>query len=389
MKIKNIFVLTPIGEEESPERIHADRMNGVVFQKFDRYLFECAIDEHGGSAVVAERIFNKIKEADVVVADMTFGNFNVLYEIGLAHALNKSVILIAPKDFDVPFNLKHLSRIQYDKYAFDSDRNNDIVDRLRKDIEKALQKLESSGKNNLNPYTDLLKETPEEMFSEIKNMMNDLKEVITREQSKDKVVAEYIEGEDAAFEELTNAILNARESIRTTRFSPYTVSNGRQNKFFQAICQVMSRTNPPCPDYFYRIIAANDEEKLPEVLELIRNNMGRNFTIYLSKCEYNFEIVIIDEGMVFIHFRRSGKLEEKDQNKKENLISASLKFVNRGVAREFVKIFDSIIENVENECYPIRCKEITFENVGEITKNVDKEFQGRLKHFKRNTETPL
>jgi len=49
-----------------------------------------------------------------MVADLTGRNPNVFYEIGLAHALGKDVIIITQTMNDVPFDLKALRCIVYD-----------------------------------------------------------------------------------------------------------------------------------------------------------------------------------------------------------------------------------------------------------------------------------
>ena len=41
-------------------------------------------------------------------------NPNVFYELGLAHALKKPVVLISSNEGDVPFDLKHIRVIYYD-----------------------------------------------------------------------------------------------------------------------------------------------------------------------------------------------------------------------------------------------------------------------------------
>ena len=378
MKIRNIFVVTPLGEDGSKERIHADRMKGSVFHEFESYSFKSSIDERGGSAVVAERIFNQINEADVVVADMTFGNLNVFYEIGIAHALNKSVILIGPKEFNVPFDLNHLSRIQYDKDLFDSERNSHIVDQLKKDIGKELQNLETSDKNGLNPYEGFLKETTKGMLSDIHSKIKNLEDMIARTQNKDVVVTEYIKGENNAFAALTEAVKKATKSIRTTRFSPYSVV-GRQNVFYETIRHIMdNKNNRDCPDDFQRIIATNKKDKLNEVLDLVRSNMGCNFTIHLSQQAYNFEIVIVDELIVFIHFC-------KDREDVREIISATLKVENFGVAIEFRDIFDSIVK-YQDTFYTIKCIDINDDNLAEKIAKIREEFEKGLKRFEKNSE---
>ena len=60
-------------------------------------------------------IWEMIVDAKVLIADLTEKNPNVFYELGLAHAIGKPVILIADDIGDVPFDLQSLRVILYDK----------------------------------------------------------------------------------------------------------------------------------------------------------------------------------------------------------------------------------------------------------------------------------
>ena len=62
---------------------------------------------------ILQHIYDQISKADIIVADMTGQNPNVFYETGYAHALNKSVILLANNAEDIPFDLKHYNHIIY------------------------------------------------------------------------------------------------------------------------------------------------------------------------------------------------------------------------------------------------------------------------------------
>lgn len=54
-----------------------------------------------------------INAAKVLVAELTSRNPNVFYELGLAHALRKPVVLISSNEDDVPFDLQHIRVIYY------------------------------------------------------------------------------------------------------------------------------------------------------------------------------------------------------------------------------------------------------------------------------------
>jgi hypothetical protein len=66
------------------------------------------------SPVMAD-VWQMIQSAKVLVAELTEKNANVFYELGLAHALGKPVILISETIDDVPFDLQPLRVILYNK----------------------------------------------------------------------------------------------------------------------------------------------------------------------------------------------------------------------------------------------------------------------------------
>lgn len=96
-------------------------------QWFDRYYKEIyvhAIKEAGLEPVradelfttgsVVEQIWEEIRKAPVLLADLSDKNANVFYELGLAHATTKPVVFTANSLEHVPFDLRHLRVIIYD-----------------------------------------------------------------------------------------------------------------------------------------------------------------------------------------------------------------------------------------------------------------------------------
>ncbi|HEY2115488.1 MAG TPA: hypothetical protein VGJ51_10375, partial [Candidatus Angelobacter sp.] len=70
-------------------------------------------DDLFGSTVVIEDIYAGIKQAVLIIADLTGRNPNVFYEIGIAHTLDKEVLLLAQSMDDVPFDLRHRRILLY------------------------------------------------------------------------------------------------------------------------------------------------------------------------------------------------------------------------------------------------------------------------------------
>lgn len=70
-------------------------------------------DEIYGPRPIIIDIWRSIRESSIIIADLTGRNPNVLYELGLAHAIQKPVILLSQNIDDIPFDLKHLRIVIY------------------------------------------------------------------------------------------------------------------------------------------------------------------------------------------------------------------------------------------------------------------------------------
>lgn len=71
------------------------------------------VDEIYKPTKIMDDVFQTIVQSQLVICDLTNRNANVLYETGLAHALNQDVILIAQKMDDIPFDLQQFRVIEY------------------------------------------------------------------------------------------------------------------------------------------------------------------------------------------------------------------------------------------------------------------------------------
>jgi hypothetical protein len=74
-----------------------------------------ADDDIFGTGKIIDQIWTGILASKVLIAELTSRNPNVFYELGLAHALKKPVVLVSSNEQDVPFDLKHIRVIYYDK----------------------------------------------------------------------------------------------------------------------------------------------------------------------------------------------------------------------------------------------------------------------------------
>lgn len=69
---------------------------------------------------ILDDIWRQIVTADFVIADVTGRNTNVFYELGMAHAVGKPVIILAQSEDDVPIDLKTRRWLPYDPEQADA-----------------------------------------------------------------------------------------------------------------------------------------------------------------------------------------------------------------------------------------------------------------------------
>ena len=95
------------------------------FNVYYNQLFRPAVERSGLKPVRADDLFRPsaivsdlwgmIQEAKVLLAELTTKNANIFYELGLAHAIGKPVVLVSETMGDVPFDLQQLRVLLYDK----------------------------------------------------------------------------------------------------------------------------------------------------------------------------------------------------------------------------------------------------------------------------------
>lgn len=110
------FVISPIGESGSEERIRSDEVFDLIIapgaEKCGLKAFRSDQMQDSGRQITSE-VISQLLTARVVVADITGANANVFYELGIRHSAQKAVILLAQVGSPIPFNVYGLRVIQY------------------------------------------------------------------------------------------------------------------------------------------------------------------------------------------------------------------------------------------------------------------------------------
>ena len=101
-KGKLVFVLMPF--DDVPKAVYTELIKPAFEEAGFRVLRADDISNHTN---ILEDIMLSIRAADYILADLTASNPNVYYELGLADALGKPVILLSQDVNVVPFDISH------------------------------------------------------------------------------------------------------------------------------------------------------------------------------------------------------------------------------------------------------------------------------------------
>jgi hypothetical protein len=106
--VKTCFVLMPFAGESR------DWYEFAIRPAVEGAGFRCKrADEVFEPGPITEQVFRNIFDADVLLVDLSGKSANVFYELGVAHALGKPVVLIAQDIESIPFDLRSLRIIVY------------------------------------------------------------------------------------------------------------------------------------------------------------------------------------------------------------------------------------------------------------------------------------
>lgn len=121
------FILMPFRDKESEDI--KERVIKKVCEELGLELKRA--DDYFTSTAIIDDVISAIKDADIIIADITGKNPNVFYELGYAHALKqkRTILITRENPENMPFDIKHLRIFTYSLLKGDMDK-----------FEKALKK---------------------------------------------------------------------------------------------------------------------------------------------------------------------------------------------------------------------------------------------------------
>ena len=126
---KRVFVIMPFQEE------FFEMYEMLKMEFSDNYEFINAGDE-GNQQNILRDIIEPIYQSDIIIADLTGLNPNVMYELGIAHTFNKKTIIITKDDLaQLPFDLKQYRAKDYSTHF---KRFAELIDYLKVNMDGAI-----------------------------------------------------------------------------------------------------------------------------------------------------------------------------------------------------------------------------------------------------------
>lgn len=137
IKTGHAFVLIPHNEE---------------FDDLFYHFIKPALETHGLTVLKADNIFKpgnilsqvwaQIRTAEVIIADVSGQNSNVIFEIGLCYGIQRCPILLTRDPSELPFNIRNLRYIQYENSITGA---HNLADQLKTSVGEFLSAVRSNN----------------------------------------------------------------------------------------------------------------------------------------------------------------------------------------------------------------------------------------------------
>lgn len=133
------FVIMPFGRGSDEEQHYLDVYDHIIAPPIEEAGFTCERgDQIPNFGPIPDQVLEKLRDYELVVADLTAKRMNVFYELGFRHALSKDTITIAEDPDSLPFNVRVNRTL---KYSLGDVR---IADRCRQEIRDAAVQIRAS-----------------------------------------------------------------------------------------------------------------------------------------------------------------------------------------------------------------------------------------------------
>ena len=231
------FILMPFQD-------HFDGIYGHLKKALNDNGYVCnRADEILGSKPIMNKILNEILKSHYIIADLTNQNPNVFYELGIAHTFKdaQNIILITQRVEDIPFDIRHINNIIYDKGNIKYLTSN-VIQTLN-DNKYLLGFYEALQQRNI---IRLINDNKEEFVDYLRNSLDSYVPIATN-----ILLNQLGDYEEREFDSFFNTVINVIDA--TCKAGHYSFLSGIMKFFFECIatCSKYKITDKIVNDVLY------------------------------------------------------------------------------------------------------------------------------------------
>ena len=150
------FVIAPIGSDESEERKHSDMvLEALVRRALEQDWEVIRADQMTSPGMISGQVIEYLLRSGLVIADLSFHNPNVFYELAIRHVIGLPTVHIVRKGDGIPFDLKDFRTI-----TIDTEDKYELVAKLetyRAEIANHARQVVAEGADSSNPVRTFAK----------------------------------------------------------------------------------------------------------------------------------------------------------------------------------------------------------------------------------------
>lgn len=149
---KKCFIITPIGDEGSETfRMAKGVIESVIKPVLERNGFEDIKPAYEilESGMIGNQIVDRIVNDDLVIANLTGNNPNVMYELAIRHAAAKPIIHICEDGTKLPFDIKDSRTIFYKNDMLGTKELIERLERFVKEVDYAKEYIDNPIYNGI------------------------------------------------------------------------------------------------------------------------------------------------------------------------------------------------------------------------------------------------
>ena len=255
---KVCFIISPLGPPDTEIRMHSDFMLELVtpvLEKFDYQVVRA--DKISSVTVITTDIIQLLVDADLVIADITGRNPNVLYELGVRHSTGKPFIQVAREGESLPFDIAGIRTIYADLASPRTARA------FVETISKFIGQIESAPDSQANPLS--LAAADKKIFEDVIAKASDININLSATEAS---IVDAVRSVEKRMASLEDSILSRSESdVSKTKISRKVfIVHGHDGELKEQVARFLEKLD------FQPIILHEQPDKGQTIIEKLGSN---------------------------------------------------------------------------------------------------------------------